>query len=32
MKVVPLHSETAGRSRGSDDHVEMVVPSPVEDV
>ena len=33
MKVLPLHAlQTAGPSRGSDDHVEMAVPSPVGDV
>ena len=32
MKVLPLRCKQAGPSRGSDDHVEMTVPSPVRDV
>ena len=36
MKVLPLSAafalQTAGPLRGSDDHVEMAVPSPVGDV
>ena len=31
MKLLPL-PQTAGPSRGSDDHVEMAVPSPIGDV
>ena len=32
MKVLAVRCKQAGPSRGSDDHVEMTVPSPVRDV